>query len=465
MPETSFDLLVIGAGPGGYVAAIRAAQLGMRVVCVEKASLGGTCLNIGCIPSKALLESSELFVQASTALAQHGVHCGRLNLDITEMMGRKQQIVQKMRRGVAALLRKHQVTLLSGTARFRSPQTVEVYNQTGASLVKATRILIATGSIPAALPQLPVDGVTIVSSTEALAFPEVPRHLVVVGAGAVGLELASVWSRLGAEVVVIELLDRILPGMDREVADHLQRLLQRQGLRFHLRTEVVNAMVQDNRVHLTLNSQTAPGSLDCERVLVAVGRQPHIAGLEVEAIGIALDERQRIVVNEHFETSVAGVYAIGDVIAGPMLAHKAEEEGMAAVEGMAGGACHVHYRAIPSIVYTAPELAAVGWTEEDARAQGLTIRTGTFPFVANGRAHCLGATEGLVKIIGEAHTDRLLGLHILSAQASNLIAEGVLALECAASIEDIARTVHAHPTLPEAIKEAALAAAGRGLHA
>jgi dihydrolipoamide dehydrogenase len=326
------------------------------------------------------------------------------------------------------------------------------------------RILIATGSVPMPLPHLPFDGTSILSSTEALALPAVPERLVVIGAGAVGLELGSVWSRLGAEVLVVELMDRILPGMDRELSAHLQRLLERQGLSFRLRTTAKSATVHEGTVHLTLASGTDHSRVACDRVLVAVGRRPYTDGLGLTELGVALDERGRIAVSDRFETSVPGIYAIGDAIAGPMLAHKAEEEGLAAVEGMAGRSGHVNYHAIPSVVYTSPEFASVGLSEEDAQTRGRTIRVGTFPFLANGRARCLDAPEGLVKVIGDATTDRLLGVHILGARASDLIAEAVVAMEFAASVEDLALSVHAHPTLPEAIKEAALAALQRAIH-
>jgi dihydrolipoamide dehydrogenase len=465
LSKAPFDLLVIGAGPGGYVAAIRAAQLGMRVACVEKDALGGTCLNVGCIPSKALLDSSELFYQARTAFGRHGIRVDRVALDVPAMMARKEQIVQTLTRGIAALFRKHHVEAIDGTARILSPTAVEVRQHGGVSVVTSRHILIATGSTPVALPALPFDGRHILSSTEALVLAEVPEQLVVIGAGAVGLELGSVWSRLGSAVRIVELTDGILPGMDRDMTVPLQRLLERQGLTFHLQTGVESAEVRDGTVRLTLKSGAEPRTVECDRVLVAVGRRPYIEGLGLGELGMAVDAQGRIMVNRRFETSVPGIYAIGDVISGPMLAHKAEEEGLAAVEGMAGQARSVSYLALPSVVYTFPELAAAGLTEAEAQARGAAVRVGKFPLAANGRARCLDATDGLVKVVGDARTDRLLGVHILAARASDLIAEGVVAIEFAASVEDLALSVHAHPTLPEAIKEASLAALKRAIHA
>lgn len=464
MPNMPFDLLVIGAGPGGYIAAIRAAQLGMRVGCIEKQALGGTCLNVGCIPSKALLDSSELFYQARTIFERHGIRVGQAEVDVLAMLARKDQVVQTLNRGIAGLLRQHRVEFIHGTARLVSSTAVAVRHGSDETTLPTQRVLIATGSAPQALSHVPFDGTHILSSTEALTLSAVPERLIVVGAGAIGLELGSVWSRLGSDVLVVELLDRLLPGTDREVATQLQRSLEDQGLHFRLQTQVEAAEVQQGEIHLTLRSATEHSTVVGDRVLVAVGRRPYTEELGLAELGVAQDERGRIVVNPHFETSVPGVYAIGDVIAGPMLAHKAEEEGLAAVEAMLGRAAHVNYRAIPYVVYTFPELAAVGLTEEDAQQQGIPVRVGTFPLTASGRAHCLDATAGLVKVIGDARSDRLLGLHILAARASDLIAEGVLAMEFAASVEDLALTVHAHPTLSETIREASLVAAKRALH-
>ena len=464
MSQPPFDLLVIGAGPGGYVAAIRAAQLGMRVGCIEKEYLGGTCLNVGCIPSKALLESSELLHQARTSFARHGIQTGDIRLDLDRMMKRKSGVVKKMTGGIRGLFRKNGVEHIEGTARIVGSGSVEVENAGSKETLKAERILIATGSSPIEIPSLPFDGEFILSSTEALELPEVPGRLVVIGAGAIGLELGSVWNRLGSDVLVVELLDHILPGMDLEMGVQLQRLLEKQGLSFLLETRAEASEVRDGELHLTLASGSETQEQVCDRVLVAVGRRPHTEGLGAEEAGVELDEGGRIVVDEKYETGLPGVYAIGDVIAGPMLAHKAEEEGVAAVELMAGKAGHVNYDTIPGVVYTYPELASVGMTEEEAGEKGFEIRVGKFPFLANGRAHSLEATEGLVKVISDGETDRILGMHILGARASDMLAEGVVAMEFSASSEDLARTVHAHPTLPEAVKEAALAVEKRAIH-
>jgi dihydrolipoamide dehydrogenase len=465
MPAHAYDLIVIGAGPGGYVAAIRAAQLGMKVACVEKdRSLGGTCLNVGCIPSKALLDSSERFHQAREGLAAHGIKVAGVDLDLAQMMARKDKVVTGLTRGIASLFKKNDVTWLAGTARFADPHTLVVSGK-DEQQVQADRILIATGSAPIALPKVPFDGTRIITSTEALALPSVPRRLLVVGGGAVGLEMGSVWSRLGADVLVVEMLDRLVPGMDTTLAKGLKKSLEKQGLAFRLGTQVVSAEVAEDGVHVTLDAAGQRADETFDIVLVAVGRRPYTENLGLEDIGVTLDERRRIPVNERFETNVPNVFAIGDVIPGAMLAHKAEEEGIAAVENMAGLPGHVSYDAIPSIVYTSPELAGVGMTEEEATRRGLEVQIGTFPFLANGRARCMNETEGSVRIIADAKTDRILGIHILAAHASDLIAEAALAMEFSASAEDLARSVHAHPTLAEAVKEAALAVAGRAIHA
>ncbi|MCX8072336.1 MAG: dihydrolipoyl dehydrogenase [Candidatus Binatia bacterium] len=460
-----FDLVVIGAGPGGYIAAIRAAQLGMRVACVEKETpLGGTCLNIGCIPSKALLDSSEIYYQTKHQFAAHGVLVRDVELDLPALMARKERVVKVLTQGIAGLFKKHGIERVHGVARIAAPGRVVVNSNGSERELTASRILIATGSVPAALPGLPFDGERIVSSTEALAFTQVPRKLLVVGAGAVGLELGSVWSRLGAEVLVVEFLDRILPGMDRKLAELLHKSLQRQGLRIQLQTTARSAEPVENGVRVTLDQRGQTSVVEVDRVLVAVGRRPYTDGLGLEALGVERDRRGFITVDENYQTSVPGIYAIGDVIPGPMLAHKAEEEGVAAVERMNGIAGHVNYDAVPNVVYTAPELAGVGLTEEAAQERGLDVRVGTFPFLANGRARCLGETDGQVKVIADAKTDRILGVHILGPRASDLIAEAALAIEFGASAEDLARTCHAHPTLPEALREAALAVDGRPLN-
>jgi dihydrolipoamide dehydrogenase len=460
MPK-SFDLLVIGAGPGGYVAAIRAAQLGMKVACVDKSpTLGGTCLNIGCIPSKALLDSSELYALAKHRFGHHGIQLGEVGLDLGQMMKRKGVVVKSLTDGVAFLFKKNRVTFAQGVARLAGPGKVLVKSADGkTATLEAKSILLATGSEPAALPSLPFDGTSIVSSTEALCFDKVPTHLLVVGGGYIGLELGSVWARLGAKVTVLEFLPRILAQTDQEIAQLLQKSLTRQGLRFHLDTRVSSASTQGGQVIVNAESKGETVVFQGDKVLVAVGRRPYSAGLGLEEAGIALEERTgRVLVDEGFQTKVPGIYAIGDLIAGPMLAHKASEEGIVLVERLAGRAAHVNYDTIPSAIYTWPEVASVGLTEEQVKEAGREYKVGRFPFAASARAKCLDETEGLVKVIADAKTDRVLGVHILGPRASELIAEPVLAMEFAASAEDIARTCHAHPTLSEAVGEAARAA-------
>jgi dihydrolipoamide dehydrogenase len=460
-----YDLIVIGAGPGGYVAAIRAAQLGMRVACVEKeASLGGTCLNVGCIPSKALLDSSELFHESKTSFARHGIKIGDVQLDLPAMMARKDNVVQTLTRGVAGLFRKNKVDHLRGTGKVVDAGTVSITGGDGTQTHKAKRILIATGSAPVQLPNLPFDGKHIISSTEALTLPAVPKKLLVIGAGAIGLELGSVWRRLGSQVVVLEFMDRIAPTMDREMTTLLQRSLEKQGIAFRLKTAAESMKIKDNQVHVNYKSGDETGTEVCDVLLVAVGRKPYTDGLGLAEAGVELDKRGFVSVDKQFQTRVPGIYAIGDVIGGAMLAHKAEEEGTAAVEIMAGKAGHVNYKAIAGVIYTHPELASVGMREDEATADGREVKIGKFPFAANGRARAMDATEGQVKMIADAKTDRMLGLHILGPRASDMISEGSLAVEFAASAEDIARTPHAHPTLPEAVKEAALAVDKRQIH-
>ena len=463
MADASFDLVVIGSGPGGYVAAIRAGQLGMKVACVEKyPSLGGTCLNVGCIPSKALLDSSEHVHQARHAFAAHGIRA-TVEVDLPVMMARKQKVVDALTRGVGTLFKKNKVERVQGVARLVSPTEIEVAGDTPRTLT-AQRVLIATGSKPVALNNVPYDGRRIVHSTDALVLPEPPQRLLVVGAGAIGLELGSVWRRLGSDVHVVELLDRIVAGADAASAKLLQRALEKQGITFELGASVKQARVEGERVKVTIAKGEATRDEQADVLLVAVGRRPYTEGLGAAEIGVRIDERGRIVVDEHYATTVPGVFAIGDVIAGPMLAHKAEEEGIAAVERMAGQAGHVNYAAVPNVVYTWPELAGVGMTEEQAKEQGVAVKIGTFPFLANGRAKAMEERDGQVKIIADATTDRLLGAHIVGPRASDIIAELAFAIEMEASAEDIARSVHAHPTLPEAIKEAALAVDGRAIH-
>ncbi len=460
------DLIVLGAGPGGYVAAIRAAQLGMQVTLVEKnPALGGTCLNVGCIPSKALLESSALVAAAKSGLQEHGLSLGEVKLDLSAMLERKHQIVEQLTGGIRMLMKKNKVQVVHGKGRLLSGTRMHIEEESGSRELDAGNILLATGSVPAGLPGLPLDGKQIVSSTEALSFDQVPKHLLVVGAGAVGLELGLVWSRLGATVTVVELLDQIVPFADRLIARTLQRALKVQGMEFHLKTKVVDLKNTDAQVEVTLeDTKGGRQDLRCDKVLVSVGRTAYLEGLGLADAGIALDERGKIAVNDKFQTSVDTVYAIGDVIRGPMLAHKAEDEGIAVAEILAGLPGEINYDVIPSVVYTTPELAQVGLTEQQAEEQGLEIKTGKFFFKANGRALCAGETDGLVKIIADAKTDKILGVHILGPHASELIAEAVIAMELGASSEDIARTVHAHPTLSEAVREAALAVDGRAIH-
>ena len=467
MADDAFDLVVIGSGPGGYVAAIRAGQLGLRTACVEKyPTLGGTCVNVGCIPSKALLDSSEHYEKAQHGLAAHGVNVSGVALDLKTMHARKSKVVAELTRGIDGLLKKNKVERIVGTGRLVSAGEVEVSGEGDARRLKTKRVLIATGSKPVALPGIAVDDKRISHSTHALALEAVPARLLVIGAGVIGLELGSVWRRLGSDVTVLEYMDRALPGVDVGSAKLLQRSLERQGFKFRFGVSARSAKVVGEEVQV----QVAPAAggdaetLAADMLLVAVGRRPYTDGLGAVELGVKLDARGRVIVDEHFRTSVDGVYAIGDVIAGPMLAHKAEEEGIACVERMAGVAGHVNYACIPNVVYTHPELASVGVSEEDARARGIDVRVGTFPFQANGRAKAMGDREGQVKLVADAATDRLLGAHIVGARASDMIAELVVAMELGASAEDVARSVHAHPTLPEAVKEAALGVAGRAIH-
>jgi len=460
MAAVEHDLVVIGAGPGGYVAAIRAAQLGLNVACVERErALGGTCLRIGCIPSKALLESSERFHEAQSVLGTHGVKVSGVELDLPTMLRRKDQVVSTLTKGVDFLFKKNKITRYGGTARLDGPGRIVVDDGTE---LKAKHIIIATGSVPASLPNIAFDGQRICSSTEALAFDSVPKHLVVIGAGYIGLELGSVWKRLGAKVTVLEYLDRILPGMDTEIATDAQKLFQKQGLEFRLGAKVRSAFVKGASCVVEVEGAEP---VVCDRVLVAVGRKPNTQNLGLEAVKIQLDEKGRIPVNDHFATSAPGVFAIGDVIRGPMLAHKAEEEGVACVEHIVTGYGHVDYNAIPGIVYTNPEIASVGKTEDELRSAGIEYRKGAFPFRANGRALALGQVDGKIKILADKSTDRILGVHIIGPRAGDLIAEAAAAIAFSASAEDLARTPHAHPTLAEALKEAAFAVDGRAIHA
>jgi dihydrolipoyl dehydrogenase len=463
-----YDLVVIGAGPGGYVAAIRAAQLGMKVACVEKrATLGGTCLNVGCIPSKALLDSSELYHLARERFGRHGIKAESLSLDLPAMLRRKDEIVKSLTDGIRFLFRKNKIETVPGTGRLTSPQAVQVARSDGGSIdLEAGHILLATGSTPAPLPFLPFDGKAVVSSTEALCFDKVPDHLVVVGGGYIGLELGSVWRRLGARVTVIEFLPRIVPLADVEIGDLLKKSLTKQGLEFHLETRVTGAKILGEKVTVSAEAKDGQAlSVDCDKVLVAVGRRPYTEGLNLEEVGVSVEPRTgKVIVDRHFRSSVPTILAIGDLIQGPMLAHKAEDEGIACAEILAGKSGHVDYNTIPSVIYTWPEMASVGITEEQAQEQGLRYAVGKFPFLANGRAKAMDETEGLVKILADEATDRVLGVHIIGPRASDLIAEAVTTMEFAGSAEDIARICHAHPTLSEAVREAALAVDKRAIH-
>lgn len=460
---SSYDLIVIGAGPGGYVAAIRAAQLGLSVACVEKEPrLGGTCLRIGCIPSKALLESSEQYHRAAEMLADHGVITGGVELDLKTMLNRKSKIVADLTGGIDGLFKKNKITRVQGHASFTAPGQIKVSGDDGEQQLSAKHIIIATGSNSAELKGVELDYDRIGTSTEALDYPTVPKRLVVIGAGAIGLELGSVWLRLGAQVTVLEYLDRILPGMDLQLAKEALKILKRQGLKFELGARVTAAKKKGRGCVVERDGGEL---IECDRVLLAVGRTPNTEGLGLDQVGVKTDQRGRIEVNEQFRTNVEGIYAIGDVIAGPMLAHKAEDEGVACVEKIVTGYGHVNYDAIPAIVYTDPEVAAVGKTEEELKDAGVAYNSGSFQFRGNGRARALGSVEGRVKILADAKTDRMLGVHIIGPRAGDLIAEAAVAIEFGASAEDLARSCHAHPTLAEAVREAALAVGKRAIHA
>jgi dihydrolipoamide dehydrogenase len=457
---TSHDVLVIGGGPGGYVAALKAAQYGLNVGCIEMEKvLGGTCLRIGCIPSKGLLESTERLHQAQTEFAEHGINVSSVRVDLAKMHARKDKTVAELARGIDELFRRAKITRYSGVGRFLAANKVTVVG-TGEEIV-AKHIIIATGSKSGSLPGIELDGDRVGTSTEALSYQEIPKEMIVIGAGAIGLELGSVWHRLGAKVTVLEYLDRILPEMDEEIAAAALRIFTKQGITFKLGSRVTSAKKDGRRATVTCDG--AP-PMSADRVLVSVGRIPNTEGLGLEVIGIETDKRGRIPTNEHFQTSVPGVYAIGDVIAGPMLAHKAEDEGAAVSEFIATGYCHVNYMAIPSVVYTSPEIASVGYTEKQLNEKEIPFKKGKFPFIANGRAKVLGDTSGMVKVLAHAENDRLLGVHIINNRAGDLIAEATAAIEFAATSEDVARTSHAHPTLPEAVKEAAMAVHNQAIH-
>jgi dihydrolipoamide dehydrogenase len=459
----SFDLIVIGSGPAGYTGAIRAAQLGFKVACIEKdKTLGGTCLNVGCIPSKAMLESSEHYYHAKTKLQKHGVLVGDLKLDLATMLKRKDTVVRQLTTGIAGLFKKNKIEWAQGMGKLTGKDgdnyLVEVKGE-NTRILSAPRVLLATGSEPTALPFLPFDNKRVLSSTGALEIPEVPKHLVVIGGGVIGLELGSVWLRLGARVTVVEFMDRILGPCDQQAAAELQKALLKQGMEFRLGTKCLGATQDKNGLLISVEeiATSTKSQIECDYVLVATGRKPYSANLGLESVGLATNKGGRVEIDTHFQTTVPGIYAVGDLVDGPMLAHKAEEEAIAAVELMAGQAGHVNYDAIPNVIYTWPELASVGATEEEVKARGIQYKIGVFPFMANGRAKTMDETEGLVKIIADATTDRVLGVHIIGPRASDMIPEAVATMEYGGSAEDIARTCHAHPTLSESVKEAALA--------
>lgn len=460
-----FDLIIIGGGPAGYTAAIRASQLGLKTACVEKRkTLGGTCLNVGCIPSKALLESSEHYHQAKTKFAKHGIVFGDLKLDLDAMQKRKESVVRQLTNGIAGLFKKHGVTSVLGhgklSGRDGENHIVEVQGESGVQKITAPRVLLATGSEASELPFLKFDGKKVISSTEALELDVVPEHLIVVGGGVIGLEMGSVWSRLGSKVTVIEFQDRILPGTDRQAGSELMKALVKQGFDFKLSHKCLGAKPNGDLLVVETEDMVNGGakvSFEGNIVLVSTGRRPYTANLGLETVGISPDKQGRIGINEHFETGVKGIWAVGDIVDGPMLAHKAEEEGVAAVELMAGQPGHVNYEAIPNVVYTWPELATVGYTEEEVKTSGVEYNVGIFPFIANARAKTMDEVEGFVKIIADKNTDKVLGAHIVGPRASDMIPEIVSVMEFGGSSEDIARTCHAHPTLSEAVKEAALA--------
>jgi dihydrolipoamide dehydrogenase len=461
-----FDVVIIGSGPGGYVAAIRAAQLGLKTAIVEKdKDLGGTCLNIGCIPSKALLASSDHYVFAKKEAGKHGVILETVGLDLPKMLARKDKVVKTMNSGVKMLMKGNKITTFQGLGTVTAPGRISIKPNEGDSQeIETKNVVIATGSVPVELANMKFDGNVIVSSTEALSFEKAPEKLLVIGGGAIGLELGSVWSRLGSEVIVLEFLPRIALGFDLELANMLQKSLTAQGMAFHLETKVSSVKVENGRAVATATKGAEELKFDADKVLVSVGRRAFAKGVFGDGVKVAMDDRGRIKVDDHFRTNVEGIYAIGDVIAGPMLAHKAEEEGIACVEMIAGKGGHVNYEVIPGIIYTNPELAGVGLTEDMAKEQGKNVRVGKFPFRANGRAVANEDYEGVVKFVADAESDRILGAHILSHAASELIAETVAVMEFGGSSEDLGRTVHAHPTLSEAIKEAALSVEKRAIH-
>ncbi len=467
MADAQYDVVVIGSGPGGYVCAIRAAQLGLKTACVEKDNtLGGTCLNVGCIPSKALLSVSEKYAQASHDFDALGIEVGTPKANLKKMMTHKDKVVAANTQGITFLFKKNKVDHLIGTGTITGAGTVEINGKDGKKTITAKNIVIATGSESTPLNGVNVDEKQIVSSTGSLALEKIPATMAVIGGGVIGLELGSVWQRLGAKVTVIEFMDRLLPGSDLEVSKEMKKLMTKQGMELKLSTKVTGAQTSKDKVTLTLEPANggAAEKLEFENVLLSIGRRPYTQGLGLEKAGVKVDNRGRVEIDDHFQTNVAGIYAIGDVVRGAMLAHKAEDEGVVVAEIIAGQSGHINYDAIPSVVYTFPEVASVGKTEEQLKEAGIAYKSGKFPFMANGRARAMAAIDGFVKILADAKTDRVLGCHIVGPEAGTLIAEVALAMEFGASAEDIARTCHAHPTLNEAVKEAALAVDGRPIH-
>ena len=466
--STQFDITVIGSGPAGYVAAIKSAHLGFKTALIEKsANLGGTCLNVGCIPSKALLHSSEIYHTLNHNASQHGIKTSKLDVDIPTMMQKKDKTVQQLRMGIEHLMKKNKIKVFQGTASFKSITELSIRKDSSkneAEIISSKKIIIATGSKPKEIPSLPIDGENIVTSDHAIAFTEIPKKMAVVGAGAIGLELGSVWSRLGAEVDVIEFLPQILAGYDKDIADQSQKIFKKQGLNFHLNTKVSKCTLGKNHVTLKLESNGKTSQLEADKVLVAIGRVPNTENLNLEAIGLKTDDKGRISVNQNYQTEIESIYAVGDVIDGPMLAHKAEEEAIACVELIANQAGHVNYKVIPNVVYTEPEIASVGITEAQAKDQNLAIKVGKFNLSANGRAIASDATDGSVKIIADANSDRLLGIQLIAKGGSEMISACIAHMEYGGSSEDIARTIHAHPTLSESIKEAAMNVYDRAIH-
>jgi len=465
--ENNFDVIVIGGGPGGYVCAIRAAQLGLKTACVEsRGALGGTCLNVGCIPSKSLLNLSENFYKAKKNFNQQGIEISDIKINIDKMMSNKEKSIQVLTKGVEFLFKKNKVTYLKGKGVLFSKNDVVVYNNNKKDNYKAKNIVIATGSETVSLPGIKIDEKNIISSTGALSLNQVPKKLVIIGGGYIGLEMGSVWSRLGSEVTVVEYLDHITPGMDKEISTEFQKILNKQGIKFKLNSKVVSVKNLKNSVEIefTENKTQKKETIESDKVLVSVGRKPYTEGLNLTKVGIKKDDKGRIEVNAKLQTSINNVYAIGDVIKGPMLAHKAEEEGIAVAEILAGQAGHVNYNIIPGVIYTSPEVATVGKTEEQLKSDNKPYKVGKFPFLANSRAKVNNETEGFVKILADSNTDKILGVHIIGPHCGDMIAEMALAMEFGASAEDVARTCHAHPTHTEAIKEAALAVDKRPIH-